>query len=181
LPLEGKTVIDIGANIADSSIYFAHNGAKKVIALEPFARNYIIAKRNVELNGMQSVIELLNAGCIGTSKTMMLNADGLGVYEQGTQKSNGTQVIFYSLAELLNTYESDNLVLKLDCEGCEDDTISTAEYQTLQRFSKIQIEYHHGYEQLKQKLETCGFSVKTTKPRKINGMQVGWIYATFGS
>jgi FkbM family methyltransferase len=180
LPLEDKTVIDIGANIADSSIYFAHNGAKKVIALEPFAHNYVIAKRNIDLNGMQNVIELLNAGCTGTSRTMILNADGVGVYEKSAQKSNGTQVIFYSLAELLNTYQSDNLVLKLDCEGCEDDIIPTAECETLQRFSKIQIEYHYDYKQLKQKLETCGFSVKMTEPRKINDMQIGWIYATLG-
>ena len=38
LPVVGKTVIDIGANIADSSIYFAIRGAKKVIALEPFQK-----------------------------------------------------------------------------------------------------------------------------------------------
>jgi predicted RNA methylase len=38
LPVAGKTVIDIGANIADSSIYFAVRGAKKVIALEPFPK-----------------------------------------------------------------------------------------------------------------------------------------------
>jgi transcription elongation factor Elf1 len=36
LPVKNRVVIDIGANIADSSIYFATTGAKKVIALEPF-------------------------------------------------------------------------------------------------------------------------------------------------
>ena len=33
---KGKTVIDIGANIGDSSIYFAINGATKVFAVEPY-------------------------------------------------------------------------------------------------------------------------------------------------
>ena len=79
MPLEGKTVIEISNTIADSSTYFAHNGAKNVIALEPFRHNYVITKRNVGLNKMQNVIELLNTGYIGTSKTMMLNADGVGV------------------------------------------------------------------------------------------------------
>jgi hypothetical protein len=32
LPVENKIVVDVGANIADSSIYFTHNGAKQVIA-----------------------------------------------------------------------------------------------------------------------------------------------------
>lgn len=38
LPVVGKTVVDIGANIADTPIYFATHGAKKVICLEPFPK-----------------------------------------------------------------------------------------------------------------------------------------------
>jgi predicted RNA methylase len=45
LRVEGKIVIDIGVNIADSSIYFALKGADKVIAIEPFPRNYETAKK----------------------------------------------------------------------------------------------------------------------------------------
>ena len=45
--LEGRTVIDIGANIADSSIYFAFEDAAHVIALEPYPTNYRIAKKNI--------------------------------------------------------------------------------------------------------------------------------------
>jgi len=33
-----KIVLDIGANIGDSSIYFATLGAKKVMAVEPFPK-----------------------------------------------------------------------------------------------------------------------------------------------
>src|SRR5215204_1106883 len=40
LPVKGKAVVDVGANIADSSVYFALNGAKKVIGLEPFLKNF---------------------------------------------------------------------------------------------------------------------------------------------
>lgn len=53
LPVQNKIVVDVGANIADSSIYFTHNGAKQVIALEPFARNYELAKQNIILNKMK--------------------------------------------------------------------------------------------------------------------------------
>ena len=45
LPVSGKTVIDIGANIADSSIFFALRGAKKVIGLELFPKNYEMAEK----------------------------------------------------------------------------------------------------------------------------------------
>ena len=36
LNYKDETVVDIGANIGDSSIYFAVMGAKRVIAIEPF-------------------------------------------------------------------------------------------------------------------------------------------------
>jgi predicted RNA methylase len=45
LPVEGRSVVDIGANIADSCIYFALHGANNVIGLEPFPRNYELAEK----------------------------------------------------------------------------------------------------------------------------------------
>ena len=51
LPVKNRVVIDIGADIADSSIYFAMIGAKKVIALEPFPKNFEVAQKNITLNG----------------------------------------------------------------------------------------------------------------------------------
>ncbi len=40
----GKIVVDLGASIGNSEIYFAVNGVKKVIALEPFSESFEIAK-----------------------------------------------------------------------------------------------------------------------------------------
>ncbi|PYB68470.1 hypothetical protein DMB44_03780 [Thermoplasma sp. Kam2015] len=41
-------VIDVGASIGDSPIYFALRGAKRVIALEPFPYSYSFAELNVK-------------------------------------------------------------------------------------------------------------------------------------
>ena len=38
-----KTVLDIGANIGDTGIFYALNGAKKVIGIEPFPKNFTIS------------------------------------------------------------------------------------------------------------------------------------------
>ena len=45
LPVDGKTVLDIGANIGDSCVYFALCGSSRIIAIEPFPRNYELAKK----------------------------------------------------------------------------------------------------------------------------------------
>ena len=62
LKAKNNVVIDIGANIGDTSIYFALNGAKKVIALEPFPYSYRMAFENTYNNGYDKKIILLNAG-----------------------------------------------------------------------------------------------------------------------
>jgi hypothetical protein len=52
----------------------------------------------------------------------------------------------------------------MDCEGCEYESILNANENTLQKFSHILIEYHHGYKDLKEKLEKSGFKVSVTRP-----------------
>jgi hypothetical protein len=56
------------------------------------------------------------------------------------------------------------MVLKLDCEGCEYELILDTPDMILEKFESIFIEYHMGYDKLKEKLESCKFVVKTTKP-----------------
>jgi FkbM family methyltransferase len=180
LPVKDRVVIDIGANIADSSIYFAMSGAKKVIALEPFPKNFEIAQKNITLNGFTDKIELLNAGCCGgQSKDMVLDASANGVGCQTMQSSLGSNIHFYSLRELVDKYNIDSpAVLKLDCEGCEYDIILSNDRTVLGKFSHIQIEYHHGYGDLKKHLIGASFAVSQTNPKVDNGMEIGWIYAT---
>lgn len=52
----------------------------------------------------------------------------------------------------------------MDCEGCECDAILSIADDILRRFSYIQIEYHYGYKNLKEKLEKSGFTVSITRP-----------------
>jgi FkbM family methyltransferase len=180
LPVKDRVVIDIGANIADSSIYFAMSGAKKVIALEPFPKNFEVAQKNITLNGFTDKIELLNAGCCGgQSKDMVLDASANGVGCQTMQSSLGSNIHFYTLRELIDKYNIDSpAVLKLDCEGCEYDIILSNGKTVLDKFSHIQVEYHYGFGDLKKHLVDANFSVSHTDPKYDNGMEIGWIYAT---
>jgi len=181
LPVKDRVVIDIGANIADSSIYFVMREARKVIALEPFPKNFEIAQKNIALNGFTDKIELLNAGCCGgqSSKDIVLDASAKGASCRTVQSSSGSNIHFYSLGELADIYSANSpAILKLDCEGCEYDIILSNDTTVLGKFSHIQIEYHYGYRDLKKHLIGAGFAVSYTDPKVDNGMQIGWIYAT---
>ena len=191
LPVKGKIVIDIGANIGDSPIYFALCGAAKVIALEPFPKNYELARKNIESNNLSDKVDLLLAGCAASQGYITIDPN----YKSNIMSSlvdfkHGTKVPLLTLYDILKKYNlllSNETILKMDCEGCEYEAILSASADTLRRFSYIQVEYHYGYKNLKEKLEKSGFKVSITVPKTnprhiINKpdnpkMYVGWIHA----
>jgi FkbM family methyltransferase len=167
LPVDGKTVIDIGANIGDSCIYFALRRASKIVAIEPFPRSYKSAEKNIEVNGFTNKITLQLAGCNGSRGE--INVDPF--YESKGHSplidfKQGIKIPLLTLRDILiqNNVLRGDAVLKMDCEGCEYDTILSSSGDTLGFFSHIQLEYHRGYKNLKEKLEKCGFRVSVTKP-----------------
>jgi hypothetical protein len=181
LPVTENEVIDIGANIGDSSIYFASRGAKMVVAVEPDRISYDYAVKNAAINGYSNIIKLIFAAC--------------GPKDNFVSKN---ELEFLTLKNLIKKYCSCPKILKVDCEGCEYDLILNASFDDLSKFSHIQIEYHFGYQNLKTRLEECGFDVICTKPsffvpvnknrmtrlisegsiRHLNTMYMGWLYAT---
>jgi FkbM family methyltransferase len=190
LPVKDKIVIDIGANIGDSCIYFALCGASKVIGLEPFPKSYEIATKNIESNNCLSKVTLYLAGC--AASTGFINIDPNSESNIGSciengknnEQGHGQSVRLLTIEDIINEFgiSSAESVLKIDCEGCEYDVILSASKNILRRFSHIHVEYHWGYRNLKEKLEKCGFNVLVTRPKLIYNparkkMHIGDIYA----
>jgi len=73
LRLENEIVIDIGANIGDSSIYFALNKAKYVIALEPYPFTFNLVVQNIMVNNLNNKITILNSGHGRESETVKVD------------------------------------------------------------------------------------------------------------
>jgi len=187
LEVKNEIIIDVGANVADSPIYFVLKNAKKVIALELNPNLYNMGIKNVKENGFEDRITLLNAG-YGKDGTVKLDYDLFTTqFDLKSTTSSGFDVNLYSLKTLLNDYKIDHAILKMDCEGCEYNLIQE-DINTLRKFKMIQIEYHYGYEKLKEKLEDAGFTVTYSKPVKSSNkyateqnMVVGYIYAKIDS
>ncbi len=184
LPVKGKTVIDIGANIGDTPIYFALNGAKKVIGLEPYPKNFEIANKNIQSNNFSEKTILRLAGCAGESGNIMINPEENSNIESTLKEySHGIKIPLLTLEQILKEYSiSSQSILKMDCEGCEYDAIKSTSDEILKKFSHIQIEYHSGYFDLEKKLENCGFNVTITKPRAtdvINTLieKINWVFS----
>jgi len=166
LPVRGKTVIDIGANIGDTPIYFALHGASKVIGVEPFPKNYELAVENTALNGFSDKIKIILAGCSSKIGEIIIDPDyESNIESQLKNSSKGKVIPLLTIEEIIKRYDVPNgSILKIDCEGCEYDSILHTPDIALQRFSHIQIEYHLGYRDLKEKLEKCGFKTTISTP-----------------
>jgi len=169
LPLKDKIIIDIGACTGDTSIYFALKGAKKIIAVEPFPKNFEILKKNITENHFNESIIPILAAC-GYSKKEILIDPNLhdGMRSVLHEFPDGIKISTITLEEIIKDFDISNAILKLDCEGCEYETILNSSSDILQKFTDIQIEYHDGYKNLEEKLLSASFEVSHTVIDNIN-------------
>ena len=182
---EGKDVVDIGANIGDTAIYFSLKGANHVYAYEPYPYSYNIATKNIELNNLENKITLLNEACGKKPSQIIIdenykNCGGTNLKGFKTGKS----IKITTLENLAKEFDLKDAALKIDCEGCEYGIILNSSVDTLRKFDQIVIEYHYGYLDIKKKLKHAGFVVKNTKPKYIMNfaadnpnMVIGYLYA----
>jgi FkbM family methyltransferase len=168
LDVNGRDVVDIGAYIGDTAIYFALNGARHVYAFEPYPYSYRLAKRNVAANHLEKKITVVNAGC-GAGKGS-INIDesykNLAGSEIKSSKS-GKKIPIMPLDSIAKRYHLEGAALKIDCEGCEYGIILNSRRETLNKFKNILIEYHYGYPKLEKKLKECAFMVRHTNPERM--------------
>jgi len=145
LNVVGRVVVDVGAYVGDSAIYFALKGARKVIAIEPHPGAFAEMLDNIKLNNMENVIILINAGLASKpGKTCIKNIDvsyaGVTYHRPGDCPNTVPAV---TLSELISSFGIDpnNAVIKMDCEGCEYDVILN-DYEHVRLFRELILEYH---------------------------------------
>lgn len=177
-----KDVLDIGANIGSTTVYFLHNGAKHVYAYEPFGKFITNLKKTIELNGFQDKVTIVQGAVTGTDGKTKINSDNERIIEVLDAGSGNQEIPSVSLNTIVKKYHLNDAVMKIDTEGAEYEIIGKADSDTLQSFNQIQIEYHYGHKELVSKLRKNGFKVKYTWPEKIKLsdqklMYVGFIYA----
>jgi len=140
--LRGRDVIDVGASVGDTALYFVLNGARKVIAVEPLPNVARCADENVRLSGATDKVKALNAALSDEPVSVPCNYDMLSSRYFSTLSSSGPcKVPGVTLGDLLNMVE-DPYLLKMDCEGCEAQVILGPEREKLRAFEHIIFETH---------------------------------------
>lgn len=103
------------------------------------------------------------------------SADSIAPWRgEASGAASARQVPLCTLDSLIEKYGPFQ-VLEMDCEGCEYEALLCS--GQLQQFEQIFLEYHYGYEALKHKLETLGFSVTVTELGRSKKGSSGSLYA----
>lgn len=179
--LDGPTVVvDIGANVGYSVVWFAHNkNVIKVFAFEPIKSNVEKAEMLVRLNPeLASKVDLKNVGLSDTNqKTSVLFfpdhhtisslyiADGQeGLTREQNPQHEEIEVVNAQAAldEVIDFQQKQNckLVLKVDCEGAEHKILKALNPSTWDAIDAILMEGHgKNFQELPNLLVAKGFSV----------------------
>jgi FkbM family methyltransferase len=129
--LDPSVIVDAGANIGASAIYFAKRYPHaKVFAIEPERENYEILLMNVRRH--RNIIPI-QAALWGSSGTRMLQDRLTGPWGYtiaetiNRVESTGQRIDCITIASLLDEYKIEHVdILKLDIEGGEKDVLENS-------------------------------------------------------
>jgi FkbM family methyltransferase len=169
--LKGRTVVDIGAHVGDTSVFWAAWGAKRIYGYEPLPGMFRLAEENMKLNGLEATAQIFLCGVGGKTGSFVEDATfdnlfGTAPYldvNMGDLKT-GEEIPITTLKDIVDKFKIKNAFMKIDCEGFEYDILLNAPNDVLKKFDYIVVEYHYGFENLEKKFLEAGFKVWHTEP-----------------
>ena len=161
LNVNGKQVIDIGADCGDTAIQFAFRGAREVYSYEPNLSSFNAL--DLTLLNNTKPIKAYNMAVLGKAQTIGINpeakANRAGKIAEGNYQIKAT-----TLNDIVKEHNIIDGALKMDCEGYEYNIIDGASDKTLLAFTDVVIEYHDHPKNLPNRFKHLGFKVSLTKP-----------------
>jgi FkbM family methyltransferase len=143
----GSRVIDIGANIGVFSLYAIHCGASVVHAYEPSSDSFRCLRRNVDENLLADRIKSFHAAVGGgTSRTVRFPRKSSVFNTILPEDAANDELFDYVPLETLSTVIArlpDADMIKLDCEGEEENILAACGAATLAQVAQVRLEYHN--------------------------------------
>jgi FkbM family methyltransferase len=168
--IKNKIVLDIGAFIGDTSVYFVRQNASHVFAFEAALPLFKIAAENIELNNLSDKVTLRNEALTETSKLVSfvydenwLGGSRVASFISGKKGTKTFQVQGITLKQIIKE-TGDVGLLKMDIEGAEHQIILNAvKNNLLDPIESIIMEVHGSNVNLIRALQACGYRVDLLK------------------
>jgi FkbM family methyltransferase len=118
---EAPLIIDCGANIGLSALYYAqHLPRARVVGIEPAHDNVVLARKNVQHNPLIEIVEAAVHDRLAALEIMDPTAEKFAyrVHEASTASKSAVEAV--TIGGLMQRYDARrNLIVKVDIEGGE--------------------------------------------------------------
>lgn len=142
---EVKTILDLGANVGYSAIYFAHRFEEAdIICVEPESKNFDSLKLNTNYFNN---IRCINAAIWNECTQLSLAGQHLGswgfITKEGDNNNPNILVDALTITKLMEQHGLDTIdILKIDIEGSEEELFSAGFEDWLPKVRILIIELH---------------------------------------
>lgn len=156
-------VIDIGAYIGETPLYFISKGASKVYAFEPVDKHYRYMIRNIERNRLINKIISINKGIWFHKGEIYVpySTSATGLNPNGEPVKISTITLDEAISIAQSECSEIDLV-KIDCEGCEY-TLITLPEDIIKRAKQYIIEIHGPPLVIMDKMKKAGYKAVHVK------------------
>lgn len=139
-----KTIVDAGANVGYSAVWFASKfPSAKIIAIEPEQSNFEVLVQN---SGSRENIKPINAGLWNEKSFLKINnpsADSWAFKTTLAEKGEAIGVETVTIPELIDHFNLNQIdLLKIDIEGAEYELFEKGASEWLPKVKMIMIEIH---------------------------------------
>lgn len=174
--LPGTTLIDIGAYVGDTAVYFAASeNVDRIYAYELMTSTYLEAKRNIAISPYTHKILLFNNAISDKPEEFSVSDKRQGTpWTSSLETKTGKGVSAIPLNDVLSGKK--NIAIKADCEGAESHIFENAD---LSNVYALEIEYHNDVPNcdviVERTLRSKGFIVRKEVKKAYH--KQGFIYA----
>ncbi len=166
-----RIVLDVGAFCGETAVFFASQGAKKLIIYEPVSAHHHFIKRNIELNNINAEIHEEGIGQEDRLITVKYDAANLG-FGQPSKGKNEMKIRTKNVKSVIDKSKAD--IAKFDCEGAEISLLQLSK-ETLRKINYYIVEVHS--EEIKRsiinKFKKAGFAQsRSSKDQSEQGITI---------
>lgn len=182
LTRDDKIIVDVGGYVGMFGIYAAKKTGAKVYIFEPLPHMAEFCRTNVETNGLESQVEVIEIALDAKKDKRTLrfwaNQPEMGYFTETDGSYFLTGQIEVETARLEDCGIDKIDFLKMNCEGAEGYIIPAMSEKLLRNTKKIALQMHERLspvsgKEIKEVLWAAGFKTQDNQP----DVELHWIYA----